>query len=166
MRRYCRSFLLLGGESLGTILMQPELFAIREMNMPARKIFLSVIAALAMTLPAYAQGGGGGGGSGGGAGAAAGGAAGTGGTATSPATTGGTASGNPAANQQSQQKTNQVEESERNTAVSGASTQPSSAGTGTVSAPGVGVGHSANGVPIGMPGSGLGSPAHSEGSTK
>jgi hypothetical protein len=63
-------------------------------------------------------------------------------------------------------KKNQVEESERNTAVSGTSTQPSSAGSGTVSAPGVGVGHSANGVPIGMPGSGLGSPGHSEGSTK
>jgi hypothetical protein len=48
----------------------------------------------------------------------------------------------------------------------GAITQPSSAGSGAVSAPGVGVGHSVNGVPIGMPGSGLGSPGHSEGSTK
>jgi hypothetical protein len=134
--------------------------------MSARKIVLSAFAALAMTLPAYAQGGGAGGGSGSGAGSAAGGAAGTGGTATSPAATGGTVSGNPAASQQAQKKANQIEENARNTAVSGASTQPSSVGSGTVSAPGVGVGHAANGVPIGMPGSGLGSPGHSEGPTK
>lgn len=120
--------------------------------MPARTMVLSIVAALTMTLPAYAQGGG----SGAGAGAASSGAAGT----------GGTASGNPAADQHSQKMTNQVEQNERNAAVSGTNTRRSSPGSGTVSAPNVGVGHSANGVPIGMPGSGLGSPGHSQGPTK
>lgn len=116
--------------------------------MPARTMVLSIVAALAMTLPAYAQGGG--------AGAASSGAA----------ASGGTASGNPATDQHSQKKTNQVEQNERNAAVSGTNTRRSSPGSGTVSAPNVGVGHSANGVPIGMPGSGLGSPGHSQGPTK
>jgi hypothetical protein len=116
--------------------------------MPARKMVLSIVAVLAMPLPAYAQGGGSGAGA-----------------ASSAAGSGGTASGNPAADQHSQ-KTNKVEQNERNAAVSGTNTRPSSPGSGTVSAPNVGVGHSANGVPIGMPGSGLGSPGHSQGPTK
>ena len=45
---------------------------------------------------------------------------------------------------------------EQSKAVTGNNTAPSSAGA--VSAPGVGVGHSANGLPIGSPGSGPGSP--------
>jgi hypothetical protein len=44
---------------------------------------------------------------------------------------------------------------EQNKAVTGNNTK---AAPGAVSAPGVGVGHSANGLPIGAPGSGPGSP--------
>jgi hypothetical protein len=47
-------------------------------------------------------------------------------------------------------------ETEKNAAEHGTNTRPG----GLVSAPGVGVGHSANGLPIGAPGSGLGSPEH------
>ena len=131
--------------------------------MPVRKLALSVLAALVVTMPAYAQGGGGGGGAGG---AGSGAAAGTGGTSASQSATGGTTSGNPAAGRNTQHETNQIQQNEKNVATSGANTKPSSPQSGTVSAPGVGVGHAADGKPIGMPGSGLGSPGHSEGPTK
>src|SRR5262249_20339800 len=49
---------------------------------------------------------------------------------------------------------------QRNAAVGGTNTAPAPQGTtgSAVSAPGVGVGHAANGQPIGSPGSGPGSP--------
>jgi hypothetical protein len=56
---------------------------------------------------------------------------------------------------------------EKAAAVQGTKTAPAAReDDGTVSAPGVGVGHTANGLPIGAPGSGLGSPGHTVGSTK
>jgi hypothetical protein len=60
----------------------------------------------------------------------------------------------PAAN--SQNPTQATVAAEQNTAFSGSQTAAPSAGA--VSAPGVGVGHAANGLPIGTSGSGLGSP--------
>lgn len=48
--------------------------------------------------------------------------------------------------------------SEQNSAVTGMNTKATPTRGGAVSAPGVGVGHSANGLPIGSPGSGPGSP--------
>lgn len=51
-------------------------------------------------------------------------------------------------------------------AVSGVNTLPPSEAPGAVSAPGVGVGHSANGLPIGAPGSGPGSPEQPIGAGK
>jgi hypothetical protein len=121
--------------------------------MTVRKFAFAALSILAFTLPAYA---------GGGAGGAAG-ATGTGGTAASQGQTGGT-SDNPAANQPSSSQGQQIEENERNAATTGSNTRPSSSSdSGVVSAPGVGVGHAANGLPIGSPGSGLGSPEQSEG---
>jgi hypothetical protein len=112
------------------------------------------------TLPAFAQGAGGG---------AAGGAAGTGSasTGTTGAAGASTTSGSPNSsgsqtgtqndpnNPSPQSKTANTVAGEQKAVVSGANTvaQP-----GAVSAPGVGVGHAANGLPIGSPGSGLGSP--------
>jgi hypothetical protein len=128
--------------------------------MAARKILLSVVIALTMAMPAYAQGGGGS------SGASGAGAAGTGGTATSPSATGDPSNGNPAAKEKSQARSNQIEQSEKNAAVSGSKTQPTPTASGTVSAPGVGIGHAANGKPIGAPGSGLGSPGNSAGPTR
>lgn len=55
---------------------------------------------------------------------------------------------------------------ERSAVMKGTNTMPMSADSGVVSAPGVGVGHAANGVPIGNPGSGLGSPEDSVGRTR
>ncbi len=129
--------------------------------MPIRKLALSALAMLVITTAAYAQGGGAGGASGAGSGAAAG----TGGTSASQGKTGGTTAGNRAAGENSQQQTDQIRRNEKNAATSGTNTQPSSSESGTVSAPGVGVGHAANGKPIGTPGSGLGSPEDSAGPT-
>jgi hypothetical protein len=123
------------------------------------KVLLLIVCTLALALPAYAQGGAGGGSSGGGAAAA-------GGTASSPSSTGGSASRNPAAIEKSQPQKNRTEQAEKKAAVSGSKTQRTPAGSGTVSAPGVGVGHAVNGKPIGMPGSGLGSRGNSTGPTK
>ena len=144
--------------------------------MSKRTISLSILTLLALTLTAHAQGGAGGGAGAGGAAAGTGGTAAasstTGGTSTTQSTTGGTAeppgspaSGNPAAIQQSAQQTRQLEQNQQNAVTTGANTRPSTPESGTVSAPGVGVGHAANGMPIGAPGSGLGSPEHSVGPT-
>jgi hypothetical protein len=107
---------------------------------------------LGLTVPTYAAGGG---------------AAGTGGTGAASGATGGTeqTSGNPAAKQQAIQQKKEIEAKEKKDATTGSNTQPSNSSDGAVSAPGVGVGHSANGLPIGSPGSGLGSPENSDGST-
>lgn len=51
-------------------------------------------------------------------------------------------------------------------ATTGQNTLPQSVAPGAVSAPGVGVGHAANGLPIGSPGSGPGSPEQPIGSGK
>jgi hypothetical protein len=114
---------------------------------------VAFLVALAITVPVHAQGGGGGGG------------AGSGGASASQGSTGGTTSSNPAAGKRSPAQANQIQQNEKKAATRGANTQPTPTGSGTVSAPGVGVGHAANGKPIGMPGSGLGSPGHSEGPT-
>jgi hypothetical protein len=109
--------------------------------------------------PAMAQGAGGG----------SGGAAGAGSAGTGAATTAGTGSAPSASSNGSQDETQndpnnrpapqsstaKTVADEQKAARSGANTvaQP-----GAVSAPGVGVGHAANGLPIGSPGSGPGSP--------
>ncbi len=92
--------------------------------MPVRKIAFSALAALMITMPAYAQGGGGAGAGGAGSGAAAG----SGGASASQGATGGTTSGNPAAGKNSQQQTNQIQQNDKNAATSGANTRPSSGG--------------------------------------
>jgi hypothetical protein len=95
----------------------------------------------------------------------------TGGTAVAPVTTtGGTAQvpgirGNPAASQQTVQPLRQIQADQRRAVTTGSNTRPSEPNIGVVSAPGVGVGHAANGLPIGSPGSGLGSPEQSQGPT-
>jgi hypothetical protein len=132
--------------------------------MANRTIALLVAAFLSgASLPALAQGAGGGGGAAGASGTAAP-AGGTSGT-TSNASTGGTAQQQTTAGQSNPAA---IVRSEQSAAVHGTKTIPAtgSAADGVVSAPGVGVGHSANGLPIGSPGSGLGSPEHSAGSTR
>jgi hypothetical protein len=59
---------------------------------------------------------------------------------------------------QSAQAPNGTVVSEQNAAVSGSRTAPIVPDSGAVSAPGVGAGHAANGLPIGTRGSGPGSP--------
>jgi hypothetical protein len=102
-----------------------------------------------------AQGGGGGAGGGGRGGAGSGSA--SSGTAGSVGNANGAQNGkqNDPNNPTPQSKTANAVADEKMAAVSGTNTvaQP-----GAVSAPGVGVGHAANGLPIGSPGSGLGSP--------
>jgi hypothetical protein len=109
--------------------------------------------------PAMAQGAGGGSGGAAGAGSAGTGAATTAGTGSAPS-----ASSNGSQNETQndpnnrpapQSSTAKTVADEQKAARSGANTvaQP-----GAVSAPGVGVGHAANGLPIGSPGSGPGSP--------
>jgi hypothetical protein len=147
-----------------------------------RTLPFSIITMLALSVSAYAQGGGGGSGGGGSGGGAAG-ASGTGGTAQSattattattatgtPSATGGTAdtplgTGNPAANPKSSEQKAKIEAEKRNEATTGSNTLPTSPDSGAVSGPGVGVGHAANGKPIGSPGSGLGSPGNTVGPT-
>ena len=82
----------------------------------------------------------------------------TGGTAVAPSTT-----VNPASPQQAAQQAKQIQVNEQRAATTGSNTRPSAPNSGVVSAPGVGVGHAANGLPIGSPGSGLGSPEQSRG---
>jgi hypothetical protein len=116
--------------------------------MTSKKVALLVVALISCTsLSALAQGNGGGAASG-----VAG--SGTGGTNQTPAVS------------QSQANTNKIVADEQSAAVKGTKTAPASVDSGVVSAPGVGVGHAANGQPIGTPGSGLGSPEDSVGSTK
>jgi hypothetical protein len=98
---------------------------------------------------ALAQGGGGsGGGSGGANGSASGGAT----SGTTTATGGGMQQATP------QSSKAQAIQRQKDAATTGSETAPSQPGEGAVGGPGVGVGHSANGKPIGAPGSGLGSP--------
>jgi hypothetical protein len=97
---------------------------------------------------ALAQGGGGsGGGSGGANGSASGGAT----SGTTTATGGGMQQATP------QSSKAQAIQRQKDAATTGSETAPSQPGEGAVGGPGVGVGHSANGKPIGAPGSGLGS---------
>jgi hypothetical protein len=127
--------------------------------MTSRKLALLTAFTLAMTTSVLAQGAGGAG-SGASAGASSSGTSTTG----TAANTGGTnQSLNPAA---PQTNSNNTIADEQTTAVKGTKTVPMSADSGAVSAPGVGVGHAANGQPIGSPGSGLGSPENSTGSTR
>jgi hypothetical protein len=149
--------------------------------MSIRTTALSIVTLLTLNLAAQGGGGGSSGAGASGSAAATGGTAGasnatggtiaapsaTGGTQdTPPGRTGGTASGNPASNQVSTQQLKQIQQNQRNAVITGANTRPSPQGSGTVSAPGVGVGHAANGLPIGSPGSGLGSRENSVGPTK
>jgi hypothetical protein len=132
--------------------------------MTSAKLAILTIAFLASaSLPATAQGSGGGGGSGSGGtggGASAGGSsgAGTGGTTRASSTDSSARITNP------QTPTEKAVATEQNSAVKGTNTKEASPGSGAVSAPGVGVGHAANGLPIGSPGSGLGSPEQPAGS--
>lgn len=122
----------------------------------ARKTIISTLLAIALTTPVLAQGAGGAGGAG----------AATSGTATT-GTAAGTGGTNQPANPAAQQtNTNKIVAGEQSTAVQGTKTLPMSNDSGVVSAPGVGVGHAANGVPIGNPGSGLGSPEDSVGKAR
>ena len=128
--------------------------------MQSYKFAVVLIASIASTSPpAMAQGAGGGAGGGAGTGSANTTTAGTAGpSATSaPASSNGSQTGtqNDPNNPSPQSKTANTVADEQKAAVSGVNTvaQP-----GAVSAPGVGVGHAANGLPIGSPGSGPGSP--------
>jgi hypothetical protein len=143
--------------------------------MAIRKFTFLTVAIIALTTPAFAQGAGGGGAGGGsGAGAAASGAAssgagaGTGGTAgVANSGTGGTAdNGNRTVTQTPTTNTDKIVAGEKAAAVQGTKTVPTPGDSSTVSAPGVGVGHAANGQPIGTPGSGLGSPGDTVGPSK
>ena len=140
----------------------------RETAMASKNVIL-IMALLASAAPAFAQGAGGGAGGG----AAGGGSAGVSGSANgaSVGATGGTSTAVPttpgaqfknntsgtSTTTNSPQPTGTGSASSAQSAVNGSSTLPSSS-PNTVSAPGVGVGHSANGQPIGTPGSGVGSP--------
>jgi hypothetical protein len=123
--------------------------------MASCKIAFVLIASLAAsTFPALSQGSGGGAGSG----AAGAGSASTGsgsGAGTGTANSSGPQNGTQDAPTGPQSATAKTVASEQKAAVNGTNTtsQP-----GAVGAPGVGVGHAANGLPIGSPGSGLGSP--------
>jgi hypothetical protein len=124
--------------------------------MTSKKLALTTVLLFAFTAPALAQGAGGaGGGAASGAGAAAPAApSGTVGTAgNSSSATGGTQDRSP---EVKQSNTAKIVADEKAAAVEGSKTKPSAPGSGTVSAPGVGVGTAANGLPIGAPGSGLG----------
>jgi hypothetical protein len=128
--------------------------------MQVYKFAVVLIASITGTsLPAMAQGAGGGAGGGAGSGAASAGSTGTAGanTTSSSANSSGSQTGtqNDPNNPTPQSKTANTVAGEQKAAVSGTNTvaQP-----GAVSAPGVGVGHAANGLPIGSPGSGPGSP--------
>ena len=134
-----------------------------EPTMTSKKLALTTVLLFAFTAPALAQGAGGaGGGAASGAGAAAPAApSGTVGTAgNSSSATGGTQDRSP---EVKQSNTAKIVADEKAAAVEGSKTKPSAPGSGTVSAPGVGVGTAANGLPIGAPGSGLGSPENSIG---
>ena len=115
------------------------------MHRKAIALLAATVAVLAS--PALAQGGGG-------AGGGAGGSAGHSSSATTGSTGGSAGSSN---SQQQSSKANAIQE-QTGAAVSGTKTAPSQSGDSTVSAPGVGVGHTSNGMAIGSPGSGLGSP--------
>jgi hypothetical protein len=130
--------------------------------MATRKTIVLTLLTVAFTTPVLAQGAGGGAAGSGGAANAA--------PAASDTTTGmATSSGginqnrNPAAQQTN---TGDLVVSERSAVLQGKNTIAMPAESGVVSAPGVGVGHAANGVPIGNPGSGLGSPENSVGQTR
>ena len=134
-----------------------------EPTMTSKKLALTTVLLFAFMAPALAQGAGGaGGGAASGAGAAAPAApSGTVGTAgSSSSATGGTQDRSPEVKQSNRAK---IVADEKAAAVEGSKTKPSDPGSGTVSAPGVGVGTTANGLPIGAPGSGLGSPENSVG---
>ena len=119
--------------------------------MKNRNIAVLVAAALAVSpiTPALAQGGAGSSGGGSGGASASGGASG-----------GGATTGTAGSSAQQTQPTSQTQtlQDQKNAATTGSNTAPSQNDEGTVSGPGVGVGTSTNGKPIGSPGSGLGSP--------
>jgi hypothetical protein len=124
------------------------------------KLAILVAAVVPCTSPALAQGGGGAGGAGsGGAGSAgASSSSGTGASETMGAGSPNGSSSSQPSNQNRQGAAGNPAAFAKHNAVTGANTQPASPSSGAVSAPGVGVGHAANGVPIGEPGSGPGSP--------
>jgi hypothetical protein len=120
--------------------------------MRSYKFAFVLIASLLTGNPAMAQGGAGAGGAGsGGTGASTGG----GGTGKAPGS-GQAGTQERTQNNASGSPTDRAE-AEKNAAVNGTKTTSE---PGATSAPGVGVGHAANGLPIGAPGSGLGSPEH------
>jgi hypothetical protein len=127
--------------------------------MPSYKFAVVLIASITGTsLPAIAQGAGGGAAGGAGTGSASTGATGTAGagSASTPQNSGeARGTQDDPSNPAPQSKTANTVAAEKKAATSGANTvaQP-----GAVGAPGVGVGHTASGMPIGTPGSGLGSP--------
>jgi hypothetical protein len=128
--------------------------------MSSSKFAVLVATCLISASPVMAQGGGGGGGAGGAGGAGAGGGAassGNAGTGQAAGQNGSNGSSQPNGVQNSpngQQSPSTTVGEAQKAAVQGTNTQPG----GLVSAPGVGVGHTANGKAIGSPGSGPGSP--------
>jgi hypothetical protein len=137
----------------------------REKIMVSKTAFLTVAFLAAAALPALAQGGGGGGGGAGGAGggassagagsgAGAGSAAG-GGTVNSGSAIGGTANGGTTGNNNSQ-----VNSQTPTTAA------PAGSPTAVQASRNSGAGTASNGVPIGSPGSGVGSPEHPVGTNQ
>jgi hypothetical protein len=115
--------------------------------MTSRTLMIIMAALLTASTPVLAQSGSGGAASSGSGGTAAG---------TSGLNTSATPSAqNPQNLQNSQAAANNVAAKK---AVTGDTTVPTNAAPGAVSAPGVGVGHAADGLPIGSSGSGPGSP--------
>ena len=129
------------------------------------KFLIPAAVVVALTLPAFGQGAGGGGSGGSGGGSAS--TSATGGTSARTAVgTPSSATGGTQDNHNVQQSnTAKAVQQQRDAATTGSNTAPSQPGDGAVSAPNVGVGHAANGLPIGASGSGLGSPENSVGST-
>ena len=135
-------------------------------NRMVRKSIVVGLACIAFSSAALAQGGGGAGGGAGGASSGGGtssvnsGAPAQSGTQAGQDKTGAstTTSGNNNRSNSAEQRRPNGAMTPAQRAQTGLDTRPQSESPGAVSSPGVGVGHSANGLPIGSPGSGPGSP--------
>jgi hypothetical protein len=122
-----------------------------------RKSLVVTLTFIVLSSAAFAQGGAG---SGGGASSAGSGGVASGGSASSGNSAATTQSGAQSGQDKSGISTtttgNNMSPAQR--AQTGVDTRPQNEAPGAVSAPGVGIGHSENGLPIGSPGSGRGSP--------
>jgi hypothetical protein len=116
-----------------------------ERNMTSRTLAIIMAALMAASTPVLAQSGAGGAAANSGSGGAA--------VGTSGLNTGATPT-----TQNLQNPEAVANNAATNKAVTGVTTAPADAALGAVSAPGVGVGHAADGLPIGSSGSGPGSP--------